>query len=174
MPTFVICARCDVLGAEGGSKLVVVKGMYSMLGDTAPLPDFVEVKRRHGAYLLVEALRTRIHAQRHLGNRLFRTGPLLQLREALVVRVGAKLFVKRLAVFLGVQQGFVPYVLAADGERGLDQRLSLEAAARKRGMRVVLPSSKLLADSGIRFDGLVSVAPERWRALAKSRAVSNT
>jgi uncharacterized protein len=73
----------------------------------------------------------------------------------------------RLAIFLGVQQGFMPYVLASDGERGLDQRLSLEAAARKRGMRVVLPSSKLLADSGIRFDRLSAIAPERWRALGK-------
>ena len=28
--------------------------MYSMLGDTAPLPEFVEVKKRHGAFLLVD------------------------------------------------------------------------------------------------------------------------
>lgn len=46
--------RLDRLGEEGGSKLIVVEGMYSMLGDTAPLPDFVEIKRKHGAYLLVD------------------------------------------------------------------------------------------------------------------------
>ena len=73
----------------------------------------------------------------------------------------------RLAVFLGVQQGFMPYVLASDGERGLDQRLSLEAAAQKRGMPIVVPTSRLLADAGVRFDRLAKIDPERWRALAK-------
>ena len=33
---------------------MIVEGMYSMLGDTAPLPEFVEVKKRHGAWLLVD------------------------------------------------------------------------------------------------------------------------
>jgi 8-amino-7-oxononanoate synthase len=46
--------RLARLGEDGGCKLIVVEGMYSMLGDTAPLPEFVEVKRRHGAYLLVD------------------------------------------------------------------------------------------------------------------------
>lgn len=46
--------RLTRLGAEGGCKLIVVEGMYSMLGDTAPLPEFVEVKRKHGAFLLVD------------------------------------------------------------------------------------------------------------------------
>jgi 8-amino-7-oxononanoate synthase len=32
----------------------VVEGIYSMLGDQAPLAELVEVKRRHGAYLLVD------------------------------------------------------------------------------------------------------------------------
>ena len=33
---------------------MIVEGIYSMLGDTAPLAEFVEVKRRHGAWLLVD------------------------------------------------------------------------------------------------------------------------
>jgi 8-amino-7-oxononanoate synthase len=37
-----------------GNKLIVVEGIYSMLGDTACLREIVEVKRRHGAYLLVD------------------------------------------------------------------------------------------------------------------------
>jgi 7-keto-8-aminopelargonate synthetase-like enzyme len=40
-------------GEEGG-RLVVVEGIYSMLGDRAPLADFVEVKRKHGFELLVD------------------------------------------------------------------------------------------------------------------------
>jgi 8-amino-7-oxononanoate synthase len=46
--------RLTRLGAEGDCKLVIVEGLYSMLGDTAPLHDFVEVKKKHGAWLLVD------------------------------------------------------------------------------------------------------------------------
>lgn len=37
-----------------GDKVVVVEGIYSMLGDTAPLREFAEVKREYGAYLVVD------------------------------------------------------------------------------------------------------------------------
>jgi 8-amino-7-oxononanoate synthase len=40
-------------GEEGG-RLVVVEGIYSMLGDRAPLADFVEVKKKHGFQLLAD------------------------------------------------------------------------------------------------------------------------
>jgi 8-amino-7-oxononanoate synthase len=40
-------------GEEGG-RLVVVEGIYSMLGDRAPLSDFVEVKKKHGFQLLAD------------------------------------------------------------------------------------------------------------------------
>jgi 8-amino-7-oxononanoate synthase len=39
---------------EGGGKLVVLEGIYSMLGDRAPLGDFVEVKKKHDFQLLVD------------------------------------------------------------------------------------------------------------------------
>jgi 8-amino-7-oxononanoate synthase len=38
----------------GGGKLVVLEGIYSMLGDRPPLADFVEVKRKHGFELLLD------------------------------------------------------------------------------------------------------------------------
>jgi 8-amino-7-oxononanoate synthase len=38
---------------EGG-KLVVIEGIYSMIGDRAPMADFVEVKKKHGFQLLVD------------------------------------------------------------------------------------------------------------------------
>lgn len=37
-----------------GSKLIVVEGIYSMLGDVAPLREIAAVKRENGAYLLVD------------------------------------------------------------------------------------------------------------------------
>jgi 8-amino-7-oxononanoate synthase len=42
------------LEGEGACKLVVVEGLYSMLGDRAPVAEFAAVKKRHGAYLLVD------------------------------------------------------------------------------------------------------------------------
>jgi 8-amino-7-oxononanoate synthase len=37
-----------------GEKLIVVEGIYSMVGDVAPLKEIVAVKREMGAYLLVD------------------------------------------------------------------------------------------------------------------------
>lgn len=47
-------ARLRRLGKTGGDKVVVVEGIYSMLGDAAPLAEIVEVVRRHGAYIIVD------------------------------------------------------------------------------------------------------------------------
>lgn len=46
--------RLSRLGSEGGAKLVIVEGLYSMAGDVAPLAEFVEVTQKHGAYLFVD------------------------------------------------------------------------------------------------------------------------
>jgi 8-amino-7-oxononanoate synthase len=40
--------------AAGECKLVIVEGTYSMLGDKAPLREIAAVKKRHGAFLLVD------------------------------------------------------------------------------------------------------------------------
>ena len=47
-------ARLSRLGERAGNALVVVEGLYSVLGDQAPLAEFAEVKARHGALLLVD------------------------------------------------------------------------------------------------------------------------
>jgi 8-amino-7-oxononanoate synthase len=46
--------RLKFLADRPGDKLIVVEGIYSMLGDIAPLKEFVAVKRETGAYLLVD------------------------------------------------------------------------------------------------------------------------
>ncbi len=46
--------RMRRLGAEATDALVVVEGVYSMLGDRAPLREFVGVKKAFGAILLVD------------------------------------------------------------------------------------------------------------------------
>jgi len=45
--------RLRRLPAEGG-RLVVLEGVYSMLGDIAPLKEMVEVSKRHGAMIVVD------------------------------------------------------------------------------------------------------------------------
>ena len=39
---------------EGAGKLVVLEGVYSMLGDIAPLAEMVKVAKKHGAMVLVD------------------------------------------------------------------------------------------------------------------------
>ncbi len=46
--------RLQRLSGKPGNKIIICEGIYSMLGDTAPLAEFVEIKRRHGAYLRVD------------------------------------------------------------------------------------------------------------------------
>ena len=46
--------RLGRLANEPGNKIVVVEGIYSMLGDHAPLKEFVAVTKKHGAYILVD------------------------------------------------------------------------------------------------------------------------
>ncbi|MEO6339002.1 MAG: aminotransferase class I/II-fold pyridoxal phosphate-dependent enzyme, partial [Caulobacteraceae bacterium] len=46
--------RLRRLKGKPGQRLIVVEGVYSMLGDTAPLKEIVAVKREMDAYLLVD------------------------------------------------------------------------------------------------------------------------
>jgi len=46
--------RLKHLSGRPGQKLIVVEGIYSMLGDVAPLREIAAVKRETGAYLLVD------------------------------------------------------------------------------------------------------------------------
>lgn len=49
-----LAKRMRRLGAEAANVLIVVEGVYSMLGDRAPLREFVSVKQEFGATLLVD------------------------------------------------------------------------------------------------------------------------
>jgi 8-amino-7-oxononanoate synthase len=46
--------RLKRLEGAPGDRLIVVEGIYSMIGDTAPLKEIAAVKRETGAYLLVD------------------------------------------------------------------------------------------------------------------------
>ena len=46
--------RLNRLGERATNTLIVVEGIYSMLGDRSPLADIAVVKERYGAFLLVD------------------------------------------------------------------------------------------------------------------------
>jgi 8-amino-7-oxononanoate synthase len=46
--------RLRLLADQPGEKLIVVEGIYSMLGDVAPLREIAEAKREAGVWLLVD------------------------------------------------------------------------------------------------------------------------
>ena len=46
--------RLRRLGGVAGDRLIVVEGIYSMMGDAAPLKEIAAVKREMGGYLLVD------------------------------------------------------------------------------------------------------------------------
>ena len=46
--------RLARLGEDASRALIVVESLYSTLGDRAPLREIVEIKRRYGAWLLVD------------------------------------------------------------------------------------------------------------------------
>ena len=49
-----LAKRLRRLGERTANTLIIVEGMYSMLGDQAPLADIAEVKREYGGMLLVD------------------------------------------------------------------------------------------------------------------------
>lgn len=42
------------LGERAKEAIIIVEGIYSMLGDVAPLAEIVDIKRRYGGYLIVD------------------------------------------------------------------------------------------------------------------------
>src|SRR5436305_10362771 len=76
---------------DGGGVMVVVDGVFSTEGDVAPLPEIVELCRRHGARLMVDEA----HAVGVLGARGAGTAELLDVEEEADLRMGT--FSKSLA-----------------------------------------------------------------------------
>ncbi len=49
-----LAKRMRRLGDRAGQALIIAEGIYSMLGDVAPLQDIAAIKREYGGYLLVD------------------------------------------------------------------------------------------------------------------------
>jgi uncharacterized protein len=75
-----------------------------------------------------------------------------------------------LAVFAGLQQGASSYVLAADGDRGTDQRDSLLTIAARRGVPVMLPSADALKKAGVDAAKLAKATPASLAGVVESKS----
>lgn len=49
-----LAKRVRRLESKVGNVLIITEGIFSMLGDRAPIREIVEVKREHGAYLMID------------------------------------------------------------------------------------------------------------------------
>lgn len=88
--------RLQRLAGTEGNKVIIVEGIYSMLGDQAPLAEIAAVKRKHGAYLVVDEA----HSMGVLG----KTGR--GLTEALGVEEDVDFIVGTFSKSLGAIGGF--------------------------------------------------------------------
>ncbi len=74
----------------------------------------------------------------------------------------------RLVAFIAVDNGAVTYVLAADGERGGDQRDALAAAAHQVAIPVTIPNGAALAATNVTFQTIGTTEPAALDAAAKA------
>ncbi len=49
-----LARKLERLADKPGEKIVVIESIYSMLGDTSPLKEMIAVKKKYGAYLLID------------------------------------------------------------------------------------------------------------------------
>ncbi len=73
----------------------------------------------------------------------------------------------RLVVFLGMRNLTTAFMVAGDGDRGLE-REALAAAAARLGIPMMLPNQAALVEAGISFDTLPTADPSRLAALAEA------
>ena len=72
----------------------------------------------------------------------------------------------RLALFIGMRRPTTAYLIASDGDRGLE-RDALVAAAAQRGMPITLPTKAVLAVAGLSFETLPGAKLSGLEQIAK-------
>ena len=74
----------------------------------------------------------------------------------------------RLVVFVGVNNGAAQYALAADGERGVDQRDALAAAAAQIAIPIAVPNQAALTAAAASYESLAAPDLAKLDAAAKA------
>jgi hypothetical protein len=157
--------RIEALGPCLEEVLIKVSGAQKLAGDARLAPYKTKAKDYVGAYSYHDQMSgIPIHDEQGTRDRPYDLT--VDFDPAKIADVLNQLGVKPwlahrpvVAVFAGLQQGANSYVVAADGDRGTDQRDSLLSTAAKRGVPVVLPATGDLAKSGIEASKLAKAGP---------------
>ena len=152
--------RLRRLQGQPGERLIVVEGIYSMLGDTAPLREIAAVKRELGAHLLVDEA----HSMGVLGARG------RGLVEAVAAEADVDFIVGTLSKSLGAIGGFCvsdaddfdllrvvsrPYMFTASLPPGVvaSTRTALARVERDDALRARLTANAMRLYDGLRALG---------------------
>jgi len=157
--------RIEALGPLLEEVLVKVSGAQRLAGDPRLAPFKARAKDLVGEYSYRDQMSgIPIHDEQGTRDRPYDLtvdfDP-VKIADALK-QLGHKVWAAprpTLAVFAGLQQGANSYVIAADGDRGTDQRDSLLAIAARRGVPVVLPSIDALKKTAVDGPKLAKATP---------------
>ena len=157
--------RIEALGPCLEDVLIKVSGVQKLAGDPRLAPYKAKAKDDVGSYSYHDQMSgIPIHDEQGTRDRPYDLT--IEFDPAKIADILKQLGVKPwlghrpvIAVFAGLQQGSNNYIIAADGDRGMDQRDSLMTTAEKRGVDIVLPATGDLTKSGIDAEKLAKVAP---------------
>ena len=157
--------RIEALGPLLEEVLVKVSGVQKLAGDSRLAPFKAKAKELVGEYSYHDQMSgIPIHDEQGTRDRPYDLT--VDFDPAKIAdtlkQLGLKPWVAprpTLAVFAGLQQGTNSYVIAADGDRGTDQRDSLQTIAAKRGVPLLLPSMDGLKKAGVDAAKLGKAAP---------------
>jgi hypothetical protein len=147
--------RVEALGALLEEVLVKVSGAQKLVGNPRLAPFKAKAKELVGEYSYHDQMSgIPIHDEQGTRDRPYDLT--VDFDPAKIADTLKQLGLKpwaaprpTLAVFAGLQQGTNSYVIAADGDRGIDQRDSLATTAAKRGMPLLLPSMDGMKKAGV-------------------------
>jgi hypothetical protein len=167
--------RNEALGPGLEEVLIKVSGVQKLAGDARLAPYKAKAKDYVGSYSYHDQMSgIPIHDEQGTRDRPYDLT--VDFDPAKIADVLKQLGVKpwagkrpMIAVFAGLQQGNTSYVIAADGDRGSDQRDSLQAIAAKRGVPIVLPATADLAKSGIDGAKLAKAEPASLASLVADK-----
>ncbi len=157
--------RIEALGPCLEDVLIKVSGVQKLAGDPRLAPYKAKAKDYLGSYSYHDQMSgIPIHDEQGTRDRPYDLTVDFDPEKiaGILKQLGIKPWLGHrpvIAVFAGLQQGGNNYVIAADGDRGSDQRDSLITTAEKRGLDIVLPATADLAKSAIDATNLAKAAP---------------
>jgi hypothetical protein len=157
--------RIEALGPCLEEVLIKVSGAQRLAGDARLAPYKARAKDYVGAYSYHDQMSgIPIHDEQGTRDRPYDLTIDFDPQKIADVlkQLGVKPWLAHrpvVAVLAGLQQSANSFVIAADGDRGSDQRDSLLSTAAKRGVPVVLPATGDLAKSGIEAAKLAKADP---------------